>query len=268
MPENNSEESSTPESMNSLFARWKNYANMSNLGPIARRYFVMNAFDGVLTALGLIIGTFILFLRDPSGATQADIVIPGLATTLAIGISGIMGAFLAETAERKKASLELKRAMVEPDPDCADPVHLNECDYYPEVGFKETDDNANNFPKFCVDPEPSEIKIDSGMIYNFENMKEEKSLSEKAESFASYVLSLTDGLSPALGSLCGLLPFFFGDPTMGIFITSLVLEVIFLFGLGAYLAKISEDSIFKYGLEMVLAGVVTVAISMLLGGGH
>ena len=32
-------------------------ARISNLGPIARRYFAMNAFDGTLTILGIILAS-------------------------------------------------------------------------------------------------------------------------------------------------------------------------------------------------------------------
>ncbi|MBD3352119.1 MAG: hypothetical protein GF364_11585 [Candidatus Lokiarchaeota archaeon] len=107
------------------------------------------------------------------------------------------------------------------------------------------------------------------MIHQIDKeIEQEKSIAEKAESFASIILSFTDGFSPAVGSIAGLIPFFFGDPSMTTYIISFILEIVVLFALGAYLAKISQDSILKYGLEMVLAGVITVLISILIGGGH
>ena len=48
-----------------LFQRWKLYWQISQVGELIRRFFVMNFFDGVLTALGLILGYFTLILfRD------------------------------------------------------------------------------------------------------------------------------------------------------------------------------------------------------------
>jgi hypothetical protein len=37
---------------------WKRYYKVSETGDITHRYFVMNAFDGVLTMLGVVIGAY------------------------------------------------------------------------------------------------------------------------------------------------------------------------------------------------------------------
>ena len=42
-----------------VIKRWKNYSKISGVGAITRRYFVMNAFDGALTMLGVVIGAYI-----------------------------------------------------------------------------------------------------------------------------------------------------------------------------------------------------------------
>ena len=97
------------------FARWKLYGEMTELGEIARRYFVMNFFDGVLTVLGIVIGNFILFVdNDPTNdPTKLLVIIPALATSIAIGISGISGGYLSERAERKRNIIEMQKAMAE-----------------------------------------------------------------------------------------------------------------------------------------------------------
>ena len=46
-------------SESSLMDRIEEYIKISNVGEISRRYFVMNAFDGALTMLGVIIGAHI-----------------------------------------------------------------------------------------------------------------------------------------------------------------------------------------------------------------
>jgi len=92
--------------------RWREYAEMSDLGIIARRKFFNNCFDGALTCAGIISGIFVLFLAGVSGNTPGSIVVLGFSTALAIGISGLWGAFLSEEAERKKKVIDLKRQMV------------------------------------------------------------------------------------------------------------------------------------------------------------
>lgn len=72
------------------------YNNIANVGEIARRYFVMNAFDGVLTIIGMLMGNM------AAGVTNPNIVITtGLSTSIAMGISGLWGSYLTESAERK-----------------------------------------------------------------------------------------------------------------------------------------------------------------------
>jgi predicted membrane protein (TIGR00267 family) len=73
---------------------------------IARRYLVLNAFDGVLTTLGVVAGAYL------AGATQARIIlIAGLGASLAMGISGAWGAYMTERAERRRAISELERQL-------------------------------------------------------------------------------------------------------------------------------------------------------------
>ena len=56
---------------------------LAEVGEIARRYFAMNAFDGVLTIIGVLVGSY------TAGVTDARIVLTtGFSTALAMGISG------------------------------------------------------------------------------------------------------------------------------------------------------------------------------------
>ena len=90
---------------------WKEYSKMSDLGEIARRKFFNNCFDGALTTAGIISGFFIIFLAKSSKFIPQNVLIMGFATALAIGISGLWGAFLSEEAERKKKVLDMKKEM-------------------------------------------------------------------------------------------------------------------------------------------------------------
>ena len=81
------------------------YNNIANVGEIARRYFVMNAFDGILTIIGVLMGNM------SAGVTNPNIVITtGLSTSIAMGISGLWGSYLTESAERKRDLDELSRS--------------------------------------------------------------------------------------------------------------------------------------------------------------
>jgi len=84
---------------------------MSDLGEIARRKFFNNCFDGALTCAGIVSGIFIIFLAGSSNFAPKDVIITGFATALAIGISGLWGAFLSEEAERKKKMLDMNKEM-------------------------------------------------------------------------------------------------------------------------------------------------------------
>jgi predicted membrane protein (TIGR00267 family) len=82
----------------------REYDKLANISEIARRYFAMNAFDGVLTIIGVLMGNLV------AGVNSAQIVLStGLATSVAMGISGLWGAYLTESAERQRDLQELNR---------------------------------------------------------------------------------------------------------------------------------------------------------------
>jgi predicted membrane protein (TIGR00267 family) len=82
----------------------REYDKLANIGEIARRYFAMNAFDGVLTIIGVLMGNFMAGVQEPR-----IVVSTGLATCVAMGVSGLWGAYLTEAAERKRDLNELSR---------------------------------------------------------------------------------------------------------------------------------------------------------------
>ena len=83
--------------------RLQQYDDIAEIGGIARRSFANNSFDGILTMIGVLMGNLTAGVRD------AQIVIStGLATSFAIGISGLWGAYMAETAERSRSLDELE----------------------------------------------------------------------------------------------------------------------------------------------------------------
>jgi len=85
----------------------REYDNITKMSKIARRYFVMNAFDGALTIFGVIIGAYLADLHEPR-----LLLVVGASTAVAVGISGLWGAFLTESAEREMELRELEKKMM------------------------------------------------------------------------------------------------------------------------------------------------------------
>ena len=182
-----------------ILERWKRYYQISEVGDITRRYFVMNAFDGALTMLGVIIGAYMAGIFNPMPIISA-----GVAGSIAMGTSGISGAYMAEKAERTKKLKVLENAMLT---DLTDGLHY------------------------------------------------------RSHRFASIFAAIVDGVSPALAAMLVVSPFIlvrFGIVnTITAFYSSIILTMLSLLLLGLYLAKISDESMIKYGLQMLLVGFIT-----------
>src|SRR3989304_4102996 len=93
-----------------LRERWREVAEITNVGPIARRYFVIGAFDGALTVLGIVIGAATT-LEDAPASSQF-VVIVSFAAAVALAISSTVGAYEAERVEKKMRSHSIERAML------------------------------------------------------------------------------------------------------------------------------------------------------------
>lgn len=94
--------------MRRRIARFQEYLEVSRAHEIARRLFVMNAFDGTLTIMGVVIGAHFSGVTDPR-----VVIVAGIGGSVAMGISGISGAYLAERAERKRDLKKLETAMLQ-----------------------------------------------------------------------------------------------------------------------------------------------------------
>ncbi len=77
------------------------------LDEITRRYFILNGFDGALTVLGVILGTYVAHVRNPVVVLGA-----GLGASVAMGLSGLFAAYMTEKAETSRRMKELERAML------------------------------------------------------------------------------------------------------------------------------------------------------------
>ncbi|MHA1104533.1 MAG: VIT1/CCC1 transporter family protein [Promethearchaeota archaeon] len=229
--------------------KWQKYAKMSNLGIIVRRKFFNNCFDGALTCSGIVGGLFIVFLNQPTLNTPSNVIVYGFATALAIGISGLWGAFLSEEAERKKKLSDLNKEMVIID----DQIN-------PKMNEEEEIQKAMVIPLKKINniPKKQEVKA--------KKKKKENTIIQHAEDFATIIASLVDGFAPVLGSSLPLIPFFFGSTlTIFHFIFSYSILAAVLIYLGIFLGNISGGGRIKYAIHLISAGIVTLLVSLLLG---
>jgi len=250
--------------LKTLTKRWRKYSDLSNLGIIVRRKFFNNAFDGALTCAGIVSGSFIFFWSNRD-LSPTIIIITGLSTALAIGISGLWGAFLSEDAERKKKLIDLNKEMgirkeenekLDINLDNILKEKLNKAEYeklqkamITPINYKSTINYSEDF-----------VQNDSN-----NNNNNNKSLIERSERFATIIASLVDGGAPVLGSVLPLIPFFFGtDLSEFHFYISYGVLVCILIYLGIFLGKISDGGRLKYTLHLVAAGVTTLIVSLLL----
>ena len=89
--------------------RIREYDEITNVGPIIRRYFVIGAFDGALTVLGIIIGA------SAVGATEAHkalILSASIGAAVALAVSSAVGAYEAERVEKKLDIRTIERALL------------------------------------------------------------------------------------------------------------------------------------------------------------
>lgn len=92
----------------------KSHYALTKSGTIARRYFVIGAFDGALTILGVILGAYVAEGHtDPEFAKQL-ILGAGFAGGIALAVSSTVGAYEAERVEHVLTHQQLEKAMLRP----------------------------------------------------------------------------------------------------------------------------------------------------------
>ena len=88
-------------------SQFGSYLTLTGAQKILRRYFAMNAFDGAMTSLGVVIGAYLSNLTNPRS-------IIGVVVTsgIAMMVSGFSGTYMTESAERNHSLNELEDAML------------------------------------------------------------------------------------------------------------------------------------------------------------
>jgi len=235
-----------------MIEKFRTYAKITDFESIARRYFVNNFYDGMLTIIGILLGFFILIFKDGQQTVDSHIVLlTGFATSISMFMSGLSGSYISEKAEQKRLKSELDKAM---------------------VILKEEEEEDKLLDKIEIEKAMLTVNFnDKNRIKNL-NLKKSnnkrrkaKTLQEKAERFASVIVSLVNGCAPLLGGIVPLIPFFFTlKATFIFFIYSFLIVFMCIVLLGVFVGFISRESLWKNVLKMLVAFGLTIIISMLL----
>lgn len=105
----NQEERAEMGRIANLRSKIKMATEMHDLLPIARRYFVIGAFDGALTIMGVILGAYAV-----GELSDRLIIVAGFAAGVALAVSSAVGAYEAERIESSLHHKEIERAMLSP----------------------------------------------------------------------------------------------------------------------------------------------------------
>jgi len=87
--------------------RIRAYNKIADISKIVRRYFAINGFDGVITSIGVLVGNYIIGVKE-----YKHVIIAGFAICISLGVSGVWSAYNSETAERKKEIFDLEESML------------------------------------------------------------------------------------------------------------------------------------------------------------
>ena len=241
-----------------MFKKLKIYNEITHFSLIARRYFVNNFYDGMLTILGILLGffMFIIYNTEITSIESILVIFPSLGTSISMFISGVSGSYLSERAEQKKERRELDKAMV-----------ILKDEKLKKKNRASVQDLDKEIQKAMVTP----ININSSFSKNNPEKKKKiikrkkKTIHEKAERFTSVIVSFTNGTAPLLGGLIPSTPFFFiQNAGISTFLISFLTIFICMVFLGIILGMISKESIIKNILEMTAALIITFLISFLL----
>ena len=240
-----------------MIKKIKTYAKITDFESIARRYFVNNFYDGMLTILGILLGFFILIFKEGQQTVDSHIVIlTGFATSISMFMSGLSGSYISEKAEQKRLKSELDKAMV----------------IMKEEEEKEEDDKLLEVKEIekamlTVNFNDKNRRKKLNLKKSNNKRRKAKTLQEKAERFASIIVSLVNGGAPLLGGIVPLIPFFFTiKAEFNFFIFSFLIIFICIVLLGIFVGFISRESLWKNVLQMLVAFGLTIIVSILVLG--
>jgi predicted membrane protein (TIGR00267 family) len=97
-----------------LMKKIKSNLKLTKSESIARRYFVIGAFDGALTILGVILGAYVSEGNVDPVLAKRLILASGFSGGIALAVSSTVGAYEAERVEHLLKHQQLEKAMLRP----------------------------------------------------------------------------------------------------------------------------------------------------------
>lgn len=233
--------------MNKPF-RTQSHAESHNLkaGSMLRE-FILGCQDGVVNVSGIVLGVAM-------GTQSAPIVIlAGLSATFAESISM---AAVAYTSSKAAADFYHQQEQKELDEirDVPETEKQEIRDIYSQKGF------SGDLLEQVVETITSDKKVWLNTM-----MEEELHLNPETDNPVRQ--GFVVGLSAIVGSVIPLIPFFFvpGISIAQAMVSSLVLSGIGLFAMGAYKGKLTAQSVFKSGFEILVIGLLAAGAGFLVG---
>jgi predicted membrane protein (TIGR00267 family) len=106
-PEDEQRENGLSRGLRERLSEISRYFTITGAQKIIRRYFAMNAFDGAMTSLGVVMGAWLGHINEPRSII--GVILSG---GVAMMVSGFSGTYMTESAERNHSLNELEDAML------------------------------------------------------------------------------------------------------------------------------------------------------------
>lgn len=211
------------------------------------RELVFGIQDGILTTLGIATGV------GEAEGKHWFVIISGLLGLVSGALSMGVGEYLGSKAEREvvQAAIDMERSEMEAHPQ---DEFAEQVAYYKLKGFSAEEADII-VRRLAQNPE----------IYLYEMMRDEFGIDPRMAEQRSLRGPLAMAGSFAIGAALPIVPYFTALSGRWTLVTSLLLAIAGLFGIGFYAGTLSERSPWRKGLEIVLFGAGVFVLSWLAG---
>jgi vacuolar iron transporter family protein len=218
-----------------------------SVGGNALRAAVLGANDGLVSNMSLVMGI------AGAAAENNMILLTGLAGLLAGAISMALGEWLSVQSSRE---LFLKQIALEAEELASSPEHEEQ-----ELALIY---QAKGIDKAKAQEMAKKIMVDKDMALDT-LVREELGIDKAELGGSSWEAAITSFLLFALGAIIPVMPFFFTQGRMAIYV-SISLSVVGLFGIGSATSLFTGRSVWFSGLRQVFFGLTAAAVTY--GVGH
>jgi VIT1/CCC1 family predicted Fe2+/Mn2+ transporter len=211
------------------------------------RELVFGVQDGILTTLGIVTGV------GEAAGKHWFVIISGLLGLISGALSMGVGEYLGSKSEREvvRAAIDLERSEMEAHPE---DEFAEQVAYYKLKGFS-AEEAHTIVRRLAQNPE----------IYLYEMMRDEFGVDPRMAESASLRGPLAMAGSFTIGAALPIIPYLTPLNGRTTLITSLLLAIVGLFGIGFYAGRLSERNPWRKGLEIVMFGAAVFVLSWIAG---